>query len=76
MKEKSRYRVQVQFDVLADNDLEAVETIYNNISNMKKTNNKSVIYFAEQPYAMIKPRVLHYSSLVRKSWKKIVDKIF
>ena len=61
--EKKRYRVQIQFDVYADNDKDAAELIGDTISKTKDIHNQSVTYLAEAPFGKMHRREINYNSL-------------
>ena len=61
--EKKRYRVQIQFDVYADNDKDAAELIGDTISKTKDIHNQSVTYLAEAPFGKMHHREINYNSL-------------
>ena len=61
--EKKRYRVQIQFDVYADNDKDAAELIGDTISKTKDIHNQSVTYLAEAPFGKMHHRKINYNSL-------------
>ena len=63
MTEQKRYRVQLQFDVYADNDKDAAELIGDNIYNIKDFHNSNVIYLAEAQFANMNHREINYDSL-------------
>jgi len=61
--EKKRYRVQIQFDVYADNDKDAAELIGDTIAKTKDIHNQSVTYLAEAPFGKMHHREINYNSL-------------
>ena len=69
MTEQKRYRVQLQFDVYADNDKDAAELIGDNIYNIKDFHNSNVIYLAEAPFANMNHRKMDYNTLYLKAIK-------
>ena len=63
MINKKRYRVQIELDVHAETDKEAVATISDLIHNMQNTNNERVISFVEQPFASLAYREIPYIAI-------------
>jgi hypothetical protein len=66
MTEQKRYRVQLQFDVYADNDKDAAELIGDTIYNIKDFHNSDVIYLAEAPFANMNHREINYDTLAEE----------
>jgi len=73
--EQKRYRVQLQFDVYADNDKDAAELIGDTIYNIKNIHNSDVIYLAEAPFANMNHRKMDYSTLYLKAIKDRSEKL-
>ena len=73
--EKKRYRVQIQFDVYADNDKDAAELIGDTISKTKDIHNQSVTYLAEAPFANMNHREIDYNTLYLKAKKDRSEKL-
>lgn len=61
--EQKRYRVQIQFDVYADNDKDAAELIGDTLAKTKDIHNQSVTYLAEAPFAKMNHREIDYNTL-------------
>ena len=61
--DNTRYRVQIQFDVYADSEIEAAELIGDTIYNTNDIHNDRVIYFAEAPFAKMNHREIDYNAL-------------
>ena len=64
--EKKRYRVQIQFDVYADNDKDAAELIGDTIAKTKDIHNQSVTYLAEAPFGKMHHREINYDTLAEE----------
>ncbi len=55
--DEKRYRFQIQFDLFADSDKEAVQEVLDMIEEMKQAQNPNIIWMAENYYASFQNRV-------------------
>ena len=58
-----RYRFQVQFDIMSDNEVEAYEIVSKQVKKINKVYNKDIIYMAYTPFASINQEEINLSKL-------------
>ena len=64
MSEEKRYRFQVQFDIYADSDKQAVDLVVKDIlHNLPSTQSEFIIYMAENYFASLSNRIIDFESI-------------
>tara|TARA_R110000824_G_scaffold12255_9_gene53840 strand:- start:433 stop:687 length:255 start_codon:yes stop_codon:yes gene_type:complete len=63
MSEEKRYRFQVQFDIYADSDKQAVDEVKDMLHNLPSTQSEFIIYMAENYFASLSNRIIDYESI-------------
>jgi hypothetical protein len=64
MSEEKRYRFQVQFDIYADSDKQAVDLVVNDILyNIPNSQSEFITYMAENYFASLDSRVIDFKSI-------------
>lgn len=63
MSEEKRYRFQVQFDIYADSDKQAVDEVKDILHNLPDTQSEFIIYMAENYFASLNNRIIDYESI-------------
>ena len=63
MSEEKRYRFQVQFDIYADSDKQAVDEVKDILHNLPSTQSEFIIYMAENYFASLSNRIIDYESI-------------
>jgi|TARA_B110000908_G_scaffold161905_1_gene206750 hypothetical protein len=63
MSEEKRYRFQVQFDIYADSDKQAVDKVKDILHNLPDAQSEFIIYMAENYFASLSNRIIDYESI-------------
>tara|TARA_B110000977_G_scaffold165706_1_gene213111 strand:- start:25 stop:279 length:255 start_codon:yes stop_codon:yes gene_type:complete len=63
MSEEKRYRFQVQFDIYADSDKQAVDEVKDILHNLPSTQSEFIIYMAENYFASLSNRIIDFESI-------------
>tara|TARA_B110000259_G_C13771097_1_gene304675 strand:- start:331 stop:585 length:255 start_codon:yes stop_codon:yes gene_type:complete len=63
MSEEKRYRFQVQFDIYADSDKQAVDEVKDMLHNLPSTQSEFIIYMAENYFASLSNRIIDFESI-------------
>lgn len=67
---EKRYRFQIQFDLFADSDKEAVKEVLDMITNIKEAQNPNIIWMAENYFASLDNREINHNELEREIQKE------
>lgn len=63
MSEEKRYRFQVQFDIYANSDKQAVDEVKDILHNLPDTQSEFIIYMAENYFSSLNNRIIDYESI-------------
>lgn len=74
-KEEKRYRFQVQFDLFADSDKEAVQEVLDMMAEMKEAQNPNIIWMAENYFASFQNREINHNEIELELFQEERDKI-
>jgi len=61
--DEKRYRFQIQFDLFADSDKEAVQEVLDMMAEMKEAQNPNIIWMAENYYASFQNREINHDEI-------------
>ena len=61
--DEKRYRFQIQFDLFADSDKEAVEEVLDMMAEMKEAQNPNIIWMAENFFASFNNREINHDEI-------------
>ncbi len=76
MSEEKRYRFQVQFDIYADSDKQAVDLVVNDILyNIPNSQSEFITYMAENYFASLNSRVIDFESIELELEKELEKRL-
>tara|TARA_B100001094_G_C18153873_1_gene785288 strand:- start:559 stop:804 length:246 start_codon:yes stop_codon:yes gene_type:complete len=58
-----RYRFQIQFDIMSDNEMDAYKIATKQLKKIIKVSNKDIIYMAYTPFASVNQEEINISNL-------------
>lgn len=61
---EKRYRFQIQFDLFADSDKEAVQEVLDMMAEMQEAQNPNIIWMAENYFASFSNREINHDEIV------------
>jgi len=61
--QEKRYRFQIQFDLFADSDKEAVQEVLDIMYEMRDVQNPNIIWMAENPFASFHNREIDHNEI-------------
>jgi len=76
--DEKRYRFQIQFDLFADSDKEAVQEVLDMMAEMKEAQNPNIIWMAENYFASFSHREINHDEIkweINKEQEERLEKI-
>ena len=74
-KKEKRYRFQIQFDVFADSDKEAVQEVLDMMVDMKEAQNNNIIWMAENYFASFNNREIDHNEIESELYDEELHRI-
>lgn len=72
---EKRYRFQIQFDLFADSDKEAVQEVLDMMAEMKEAQNNNIIWMAENYYASFQNREINHNEIELELFQEEEERI-